>query len=205
MKKLIIVAVIIFAGFHLHAQVSEGKTTFNKVERTAVIGTFAYSPDIISTMLQEDLRTRGFGRGSSRRGVFTYSGILFPEISSEKIDLYFKLDKANRREPDKATVYLLVSKGYDNFVSSDKDADIILATIAYLTGLTSKFEARKLELDIAKQEQAVSAAEKKYNDAVSATKKLDDKIKDSRKQQHELKGAWEAEQKQLETLRGRKR
>jgi hypothetical protein len=194
------------------AQVTDGKLTIEKVDQPAVVGNFGFAPEIIENVLLSDLKDKGFKKSDEKKGLYKYEGILFTDLSADKIDFYFKVEQADKKDPNSSTVYLLVSKGYDNFVSRSNASDIFKATTKYLEGLMAKFEARKLELDIENQEKLLKDAEKKYNNAVDDGKSLADKklkieqeILENTKLQEESKLSLDKEREALESLKKKKK
>lgn len=206
MKKYIVVLVVaIFATGLAQAQVSDGKFTINKKEQPAIVGQFDYSTELVTEVLLADLKDKGFGKGKDKKGIFSYSGILFTDISKDKIDLYFSVVQENKKEPGKCTLYLLISKGYDNFISKSGDGDMVNAATKYLNGLSSKFAARQLDLDIEQKTEFIKETEKIIKDAVSEGKKLEEKIAENKKLQADQNAALEEAKKTLEELKKKKK
>jgi len=52
---------------------------------------------------------------------YTFDNVQLPELGNQKLDMYFKVAKSTSGEKEQSTVYLMVSKGYDNFVSPQTD------------------------------------------------------------------------------------
>jgi hypothetical protein len=212
MKKLMILWIAVMAVSFVKAQVTDGKLAIDKVDQPAVVGTFSFSADITTAVIQDDLKYRGFGKGDEKRGLYKYTGILFTDISTDKIDFYFKVEQGDKKNENTSTVYILVSKGYDNFISRANSPDVYKAAIKYLEGLMAKFEAKKLDIDIENQAKIVKDAEKKYNNAVDDGKTLADKkakieqqISDNTKVQEESKASLDKEKELLETLNKKKK
>lgn len=188
MKKILILMAFISIALAVRAQITEGKLEVDKEDRPAIIATFNYPPAIVLSVLQEDLKNRGLGKGNEKKDIYRYEGIEFPELSKEKIDLFFKVEQADKKDPNKTLVYFLIKKADNNFVSSKDGAEIYNAAITYLTSLTPMFEIKKLEEAIAIQEAAVKEAENKLKEAESVLKdlkkqkeKLQEQIKQSQK------------------------
>jgi hypothetical protein len=188
MKKLLVIVLALFAINIANAQVSEGKLEIDKVEHPAVMGVFLYPPEIVTGVLQEDLKSKGFGKGDEKKDIYRFEGIEFSQISKEKIDFFYKVIQSDKKDPNKTTIYLLVKKADNNFVSSSVGSDVYSATISYLTSLTPKFELKKLEQAIEKQEVLIKETEQKVKDAEKTKKeleeqkkKLEDQIKQNQK------------------------
>lgn len=95
--------------------------------------------------MRKKLNDAKLGNGDKTKDGFrVYKGVEIPEIASEKIDVYFKVDeKANT-----STLYMLTSKGYDNFMKVDPDSDAVKHTIQYLNAFVKDATAYMLSNDI---------------------------------------------------------
>ncbi len=125
MKKVFLFALCIGAALFAGAQSVEGTADYNKNKQPALICEFPYPPGLVETVLGDDLKQKGFGKGKSTKGYQLYQAINFSEVSGEKIDLYVRVEKKSRKEKEAATLTVLVSKGYDNFIGSSTDATIM--------------------------------------------------------------------------------
>jgi hypothetical protein len=211
MKTTIILLALILTGYVLTAQVSVGTVAYNKVERTSVVGQFDYSPEVVKASIIEDLKYNGFVKSSDSKGFKMYPGIIFTQISPDPIDLYIKVDDV-KKEKDKSMVYLMISKGGENFINNTTDPEIITACSNYLQSLKPKFEARQLEINITEQEALIKKAEKTYNSLIGTGESLQDKKKDieeniakNLKEQENQKALLEKEKKLLETLKSQRK
>lgn len=171
---------LLFAGV-VSAQISEGTVTMNKVERPAIVGEFNFTSEVTEAVILEDLRTKGFGKGDSNKDFKMFAGVTFPMISREKIDLYVKVMTKSKSEKGKSVVYLVISKGYDNFVSGATDQAAIDSAKIYLGSLMGQFEQKKLKLDIAAQEATIEKLQKKYDALVGTGESLQTKKEDIEK------------------------
>jgi len=75
--------------------------------------------------------------------------------------MYFKVEPKSKTQKDKSTIYLLVSKGYDNFISPEVDTATFAAATAFLNGFVAGTAGYRLNLDIEEQGKVVKNAEKK--------------------------------------------
>ncbi len=66
----------------------------------------------------------------------------------------------------------LLSKGYDNFITSGTDVAVIENTKTFLNSLAQSIDAYQLGVDTKTQEDAVKKAEKAYESSVSDGKSL---------------------------------
>ncbi len=125
-----------------------------------------------------DPQTKGalFWKKNKLDGFFIYSEVSLPEMMNQKLDLYFKVDRKSKKESDKSMLYLLVSKGYENFVSPTSDSTVFKSTKKFLNSFVSETAEYKLNLDIEAQEETVKAADKKLNQLETKEAELIKKI-----------------------------
>lgn len=129
-----------------------------------------------------DPKTKGalFWKKNKLDGFFIYNEVTLQQLTGQKLDLYFKVERKSKKDKDNSTIYLLVSKGYDNFVSPTSDTVVFKAAKKFLNSFVSETTAYKLNLDIEEQEAAVAYAEKKLSH-------LEDKEADLIKRMEQLK------------------
>ena len=143
----------------LYAQgVKEGNYRFDKVDRPGLGVEFPYSKGLVANALKERLDKAGFPKQKTDHGFTYYKGVTWPEITPGQIDVYTKVDGKDNQ----STVLLLVSKGYDNYVSSATDPAVSAKLKAFLESLLPDIKASQLQADIGNQEKAVREAEKDY-------------------------------------------
>ncbi len=212
MKKLFIVliGVIAFARYG-YAQATEGNAEFDKVERPAVIGEFTYTTDVVQEGVIADLKEKGIKKYDNKKGYMIFEEIIFPQITGNKINLYVKVEE-KKKEKDKTILTFLVSYGYDNFISSAMDANIINNTKAYMNGLSPKFAETKLGKDIEAQQKVFEKAQKEYENLVSDGESLSKKkteleadIEKNKQAQANQKTVMEKEKANLESLQKQKK
>lgn len=208
MKTIFTLLVLLGISAIAFPQVKDGTVTMNKIDRPAVIGEFEYEASIVNAVILEDMKYQGFGKGDSFKGFQKYAGIQFAQLSSEKIDFYFKVDSKSKKEKDKSIAYVVISKGYDNFVTSSSDPAIIEAAKQYLSGLLDKFGQQKIKLAIEDQKVIVDKADKKLNSLVvnaetlkTKLKEVEDSIVKNTQDQETQKSVLEREKQLLESLK----
>lgn len=118
-----------------------------------------------------------FWKKNKTDGFYVFNGVNLNTLSELKLDMYFKVVQKNKEEKDNSTVYLMISKGNENFVSPDNDPALWDSTITFLNSFTEKTTAFSLELDIASQENSLKDAQKKLTNLQKDEKDLGDKIK----------------------------
>jgi len=212
MKKLFIALLGVFAmGQYVYSQANEGSVEFDKADRPAVIGEFAYTTDVVEETVIADLKEKGIKKYSSKKGFMIFEEALFTQISANKINFYVKVEE-KKKEKEKTVLTFMVSYGLDNFISSSMDATIINNTKTYMNGLAPKFAATKLGKDIDAQQKVYDKAVKEYENLVSdgeslAKKKADieQEISKNKTDQEAQKALMAKEKANLELLQGQKK
>lgn len=173
MKKIyiLLVSIVVFAQF-ASAQSMATTVKYKDNLEPALVLQLPYSTSVTEgTILKKlsetgyDPQTKGalFWKKNKLDGFFIYNEVSLPDMMNQKLDLYFKVDIKSKKESDKSMLYLLVSKGYENFVSSTSDSTVFKSTKKFLNSFVSETAEYKLNLDIEAQEETVKAAEKKLN------------------------------------------
>jgi hypothetical protein len=182
----------------------EASVKFDKTNESAVVADFDKPVDVVEAALKQRLDKEGLGKMKSSKGFMTYAGTLWPSVSSDKIDVYFKVDG----KKDKSTVSVLISKGYNNFVTSGTDQTTINNVKTFLNGLIGYTNSYQLGLNIKAQEEALKKAEKAYNNAtddnkdlLSQKEKLEKKLAENNNDQVLKQKALDEEKKKLNDLK----
>ncbi|XZF14404.1 hypothetical protein ACTHGU_21690 [Chitinophagaceae bacterium MMS25-I14] len=171
----------------------------NKMEGSysAVVADYDYDSKAVEAALSEKLASQT-GKGSNSKGYRYFQAVTVPELTQDKVDLYYKVES----EKGKAVVTMLISKGYDNFITPEKDPTTFDNMKQFLVStLPAQVKQHNLMLDIARQEEIVKNAEKKYGNSVDDGKKLQRQIDDNTAQQTSLKSTVEAEKAKLDDMR----
>lgn len=205
MKKFLKTTVIFtFLAFAAKAQnAKEVLTRFNKQERPAFTAEYPISKKMIDNTLKHKLAKAGSG-GRRYKGFRMYEAVVLPELSSTKIDFYSKV-KGNR---SMATVTILVSTGYDNFVSTASNSSISSNVQTMLNQLKDEAVALKAEQDLAAQQLALKKAEEKKKRSDEKAQKLakkkaelDKKLAEENKTGSKASQQVETEKVRLENLK----
>jgi Skp family chaperone for outer membrane proteins len=125
-----------------------------------------------------DPQTKGmfFWKTNKLNDFYVFNNVQIPELNNQKLDMYFKVAKAAGGDKEQSTVYLMVSKGYDNFVSPQTDTATFYAAQKFLDGFVAGTDAFKHNSDIETQQANVTGAEKKLSDLQKKEKDLSNKI-----------------------------
>ncbi len=119
-----------------------------------------------------------FWKKNKRDGFYVFNGITLPALNNQKLDMYFKVERESSTQKDQSIIYLLVSKGYDNFISPEVDSVTFLAATDFLNGFVSTTASYRLNLDIEEQERVMKNAEKKLADLQDDEKSIVKKIEE---------------------------
>jgi len=172
MKNLIntvaLAVAITFAGTATAQNAHEASVKINKNNQNAVVADYDAPSSVVEGALKERLAKEGLGKMKTSKGFMTYSGVLWNSVSKEKMDVYFKVEG----KKEKSTISVLVSRGYDNFISSGNDAPTIENVKSFLNSFMNDTKAYQLGLNIAAQEEMVKKAEKAFSNSTSNNKDL---------------------------------
>lgn len=170
MKALTAMAIIASPMLLKAQNASEGTVKIMKAENSAAIAAYEYPKEIVEGALTAKLEQAGLGKQRKQQGFLTYKGANWQEVSSEKLDVYVKVESKKKH----TIVSLLTAKGYDNFVSSSSDAATMEKMKQFLNGFTANIASYQQQLDIAEKEAKLEKSQKAYDEHVKKQKKLDD-------------------------------
>jgi hypothetical protein len=189
------------------AQARSAFIKFKDAQRPSVIYEFAFPEKTVEKAVDDKMEKLGY-KGKQSKSFVVYNGVTLSELGNQPLDMYFKFD--GRRE--NTTVYLMLSKGNENFISESDDASTIDNAKSFIQTLTTGIEAYDLEQQIAKQENDFKKAEKRYqklvNDADDLQKskiKIEGKIEENLKDQKDQQAEIEKQRQIFETLKSKRK
>ena len=128
-------------------QINEGKEEMAKSERWCFSATYPYKKEVAEAVMDKNLEQARLERSSHKKGVSTYKAATWPQISDSKCDYYYKMTGKKSR----TTLFLCVSKGYDNYVTSSNDVGTANNIKQYMLHLQDQMEtAVQIEQEEAK-------------------------------------------------------
>lgn len=212
MKQFLIVGFITLLYTASFAQARYTTTEYLKINRPAVAAEIPFPEKTVSNAIEDKFAKMGF-KSKDSKGFMIFSGVRLPELGTESYDLYFNIDRVSRKDKGNTTVVMMVSKGYDNFVSDSSDATLIGSAKQYLsTTLRDIVAAYDLELQIADQDDAVKKAEKKYNglvddgtDLQKKKRKIEEQIVENTNNQSSQKTEVEKQRQVLDMLKTKRK
>ena len=152
------------------ALVLELPNSVNDVEGTILkkLKQIGYNPETQGHLFWKKNKTDGF---------YVFTNVTLPQVSEQKLDMYFKVVPKNKEEINNSTLYLLVSNGNENFISPDADSSLWNSSKMFFNGFVERTEAFSLEGDITTQENAVQLSQKKLTTLQNDERDLVEKIK----------------------------
>lgn len=190
------------------AQSVSTSVKFDKTNKPALMLYLPYSQEVAEGTILTKLKETGFepeSKGSlfwknnKVNGFYAFKGVTLRGEKTELVDLYFKVDRRGSKKDNQSVMYLLTSKGGDNFINDASDAGTFSAAQKFLNGFVGETASYKHTLDIKTQEETVLKAEKRLTDLRDEEIDLQNKIT---KLQEDLKKNKEAQvnqQSQIET------
>ncbi len=211
MKQLL---AVLMASFIYVAAVAQPQITmveYQKVNRQAVVADMPFAEKSVTKALQDKLEKMGYS-GKDSKGFTVYKGVHLKELGEGTYDLYFMIDRKSRKDKENSTITMLISGGYDKFISQSDDAALFTNAKQYLESLKDVVAAYDLEQEIAEQESNVKSSENKANDLLDEAsslekkkKKIEEQIQDNIKAQDNQKTEIEKQKQILETLKGKRK
>ena len=211
MKKicLLIFYSLIFSG--VIAQTRIIHVDYLNTGREALANEIGYPEKTINYAIDESMAKQGI-KGKSNKGFMVYHGVLVPGLGDNSCDLYFSVDRKNKKDKEISLVTMMVSKGGDNFITDSSDAVLMGKAKAWLDTLGNMVAVYDLEQQIASQEEKVKKNEKKLKnlqddgkDLEKKRKKTEEDINDNNKTQASQQEELENQKKILETLKGNRK
>ncbi len=120
-----------------------------------------------------------FWKKNKSDGFYVFNNVTLPAVSTQKLDVYFKVIQKSGEEKNRSTLYMLVSKGNKEFISPDTDTAIWNSSQLFLNSFVEKTIAYSLEQEIAAQETIIKDAKSKLQNLQKDEKDLGEKIKKS--------------------------
>jgi len=159
LQKMVVAGFAFLCTSTTYAQnVREVAIKMNKVEQKALAADYPYAKGFVTQALDEKFNLAKFGKSKRKSGFDLYSGVSWMEVApADKLDVYVKTEERKGN----TTVSILLSRGYDNFLTSTADATQIENLKTFLVGLSTGIQAAELQKKIEDQMKVVKAAEDK--------------------------------------------
>ncbi len=208
MKKHILIF-LLFIGLFEMATAQNAKSTvidFNKKSQTAVSAHYDMPALITEGALRKKMTDAGIKGGNVKDGFMTYTGISLPDIHAEKMDVYFKAEEDNGH----TTLYMLTSKGYENFMNKESDPEAHEKTIGWMNNFAADVmrfgyqdAISKNELKLKDLEKDLKKAAKNGSSLAKDKAKSEGKASDNKVEINKRKSELDNQQKTLEFVKGK--
>ena len=208
--KRYFVLIILFIALknEVFAQSYPGNVSYNKVDQPALVLQLPHEEDIAEDFILDNLKKTGydvetkgklFWKKNKLDGFYIFKGVML-QGANTPLDLYFKVDEQGKKSKNASTVYMLSSKGGENFISAT-DSFAYEASKKFLNNFVSESAAYKLNLDVDAQEKAVKDAEKKLSKMMEDEKDMEKKIEELQRDIKKNKEDQVNQQQNIETER----
>jgi hypothetical protein len=187
MKKQYMLLIVLVIGM-ISARAQSSYTTIelkNTMQPALVLELPNTASDVEGTILEKlkqigykpDTEGHFFWKKNKIDGFYFFDNVRLPSLSTQELDLYFKVLPKNIEEKNNSTLYLLVSSGNGTFASPVVDSLLWNSTQTFLNSFLEKTTAYNLEQNIIQQENTVKDSQKKFEALQLNEKDLSGKIK----------------------------
>src|SRR5438067_369460 len=128
-KKLFVLFIVVSLIKNSNAQVLDSRTQIDTAFRAALYMQTDMSEDDVKDALDYYFDSQHIEKEKAKGFIIKKSlpYMLFKRAKvdyvNEVLDYFFQVDTKKQKGPDVATVYIVASKGYDNFLSPEKDVE----------------------------------------------------------------------------------
>lgn len=173
MKQFCIcVFAFLMGAFHSYAQSTFSTINYKDALRPALTLPLIYKTDIAEETILAKLKETGykpqtkgkFRKKNKQDGFYVFPGVQLPELGNQQLDLYFKVDPLSGENSYNSSISLMVSKGYDNFVSPEVDSATFSASQRFLNSFVTHTEALQVSKQLEEQKHKIAESEKKWQD-----------------------------------------
>ncbi len=134
-------------------------------------------------------------KGSKSKGYEAFKAQVFPEISSNTLDIYYKVET---KKDNQSKVVLFLATGYDNWLNPNDHASELNNGKKMLEGLAAEVRTYELNLAIEAQTKVLEEAVKKQTDLEKDLAKLGSELEKLQKEIEENKKTQETNKKSQE-------
>ncbi|MGZ8537411.1 MAG: hypothetical protein ACXWV9_04060, partial [Flavisolibacter sp.] len=188
MNKILISILISSSIFinSLHSQSSVASVSYNKINKPALVLQMPYDESISESFIVNNLKKTGydpetkgalFWKQNQVNGFYVFKDVRFEGLSNP-VDLYFKVERFGKKSKDESLIYLLISKGNEDFVSSTTDEETFYAAKRFLNGFVESSAVYKSDKDITDEEEVLKDADKEFSKLESDAKDIEKKLRE---------------------------
>lgn len=211
MKNSLFLICAVCLSFFSVAQTKKTTTEYQKIARPALVNDVPFPVKTVEDAIEDAFSKMGY-KGSSSKGFVVYKGVRLKELGNESYDLYFMVDKKSKRDKENSVVTMMLSRGFDAFISDTSGAETFVRAGIYLDSMRNTVAAYDLEQQIKTQDEEVKKADKKNEnlqeegkDLAKKKRKLEQDIDDNNKEQEKQAKELEKQNQILETLKSKRK
>jgi hypothetical protein len=217
MKNGIVLFALLLALYTTQAQSYTTTVNYNKADRQGLVLQLPYSESVSEGFIVDNLKKTGydpetkgklFWKNNKINDFYVFKGVTL-NGAPVPVDLYFRVDRRNKKVKDQSTISMLVSRGDDAFIGPGEDTAFIAAQ-NFLNSFVPQSAAYKLDLDISNQEKVVTDAEKRLSklqddekDLSRKIEQLQEDLRNNQTDQQAQRQKIEGERQKLADLKGR--
>ncbi|MCQ2337169.1 MAG: hypothetical protein MJ010_08350 [Paludibacteraceae bacterium] len=186
MKKLVLVLIntLMLGTLVTFAQNGNSENTTSKAYTIQVVKgplkedvkaytiSYNYSSDDISKAIAAKLKNEGLSSSKAKNKFTGYKGVKYNPLWNKLFDFYILVNGSAKS----GTIYLVLSTGYDNYITETEYEETDAKVSAWLVSLEEDIKAYILSNQIKDQEKKVKSAEKDLKKAQSKRNSLENKI-----------------------------
>ncbi|MEM7373607.1 MAG: hypothetical protein AAF587_33595 [Bacteroidota bacterium] len=175
LTTLLSLAVLSFSGWA--QDVSEGNQSFMKKEtKNALSIVLRGQSKNVSAVLDQKFKLATGSKAKVKSGLKMYEGVHHADLSSNRMDVYYKVDRVGKSDKNSSRITLFMSSGNMNFMTSETFPEEMANATDFLQGLEYDVKIYEMELAIEDQEKVIAKAikeqEKLEKDSVNLEQKL---------------------------------
>ncbi len=171
LKPLSLAFALSYYSAAIFAQAKPVSTTIEKENRNAVMIEISQPVGITTDALEQKLKRAGLNE-KIRNGTANYKGVVLSEISSDKVDIYTKIEQGPNNT---SVVYMAVSKGYNNFTNAAADSSVTINVEAFLNSFVKDANNYSADVGIGNQLKVENKSQNEYQKLLDEQKDLEKK------------------------------
>jgi len=162
---------------------TETTVKYNKMDVPGVsFVTSDYDVKVTAEALKARLEKDARLKGSNANGFRFYQAQPFAELGSLNYDIYVKVATIGKKKDLKTVIYLLVSKGNENFESAAKDPELTENMKNFLNNFVATYLRQyDIEMKIQSQAKLIKKLEKENKSLLSNREKLKKQTEENEK------------------------
>lgn len=157
-KSVLFTSAALFFTVCMYGQTRDASFMVDNENRNAVTIDISQPENITQDALQQRLQRSGL-KSKVRKGVMSFKGVVFSEISPDKLDIYTKVEKGPNNG---SVVYMAVSRGYNNFTNSTADSALTNNVKSFLQSFVKDADYHSADVGISGQLSDINKDEKAY-------------------------------------------